>query len=171
MKSTFDFARLGVLALASIFSLTTGREAMHRMLSGGVLTMKWIFQTGAIALACLAFTVAAQDWYHDREQRFRDEHWRSHVFEQVRSDLDHIGSARRAAERERRRLEKTKQELTDLQAKLDQGRYDEGELNDVIDSLAKSANDERLSPRDRDVLHDDTNRLREYREHHEHWAR
>jgi hypothetical protein len=28
-----------------------------------------------------------------------------------------------------------------------------------------------LSPRDRDVLADDLNRLRDYREHHEHWNR
>ena len=132
--------------------------------------MKRILGAGATLLTCFTLSVAAQDWYHERDARFRDEHWRAHVFEQVRSDLDHIGSARQAAERERARLEKTQQELTDLQAKLDHNRYDEGELNDVIDSLTKSANDERLSPRDRDVLHDDTNRLRDYREHHEHWA-
>jgi len=37
--------------------------------------------------------------------------------------------------------------------------------------MRKSANDQRLSPRDRDVLHDDLNRLVEYRDHHERWAR
>lgn len=133
--------------------------------------MRWTVGVGTILLAAFGFTAAAQDWYHDRDERFRDEHWRAHVFEHVRTDLDHIGSAWRAAERERHRLERTREELADLQAKLDQGRYDGGELNDVIDSLTKSANDERLSPRDRDVLHDDTNRLMDYREHHDHWAR
>jgi hypothetical protein len=132
--------------------------------------VKRIFAAGAILSACFALNVAAQDWYHDREERFRDEHWRAHVFEHVKADLDHIGSARWAAGRERRRLERTDQELTDLQAKLDQGRFDQSELNDVIDSLTKSANDTRLSPRDRDVLHDDTERLRDYREHHDHWG-
>jgi hypothetical protein len=134
--------------------------------------MKWMFPAATVMLACFACSAVAQgDWYHERLERFRDEHWRNHIFEHVREDLDHIGSARWSAERERRRLDRTRQELADLQAKLEHGRYDEGELNDVIDSLVKSANDQRLSPRDRDVLHDDANRLRDYREHHEHWAR
>jgi hypothetical protein len=29
--------------------------------------------------------------------------------------------------------------------------------------------DNRMGPRDREVLRDDLDRLREYREHHEHW--
>ncbi len=132
--------------------------------------MKRVFAF-ALLLGCFGVSVLAQDWYHEREQRFRDEHWRAHLFEHVRQDLEHINSAAWAAPRERRRLDRTKQELTDLQAKLEGRRFDQGELNDVIDSITKSANDERLSPRDRDVLRDDDNRLRDYREHHEHWIR
>ena len=131
--------------------------------------MKQIFKAGLITLACFGLTAAAQDWYHDRANRFQDEHWRGHVFEHVREDLDHIGSAAWASGKERHRLERTKQELGDLQGKLQSNRYDQGELNDVIDSLQKSANDNRLAPRDRDVLGDDLNRLRDYREHHDHW--
>lgn len=119
--------------------------------------------------ACLGLTAAAQDWYHDRDSRFGDDQWRGHVFEHVRTDLDHIGSAIWASGKERTRLERTKQELGELQAKLENGRYDRGELNDVIDSITKSANDDRLAPRDREVLHDDLSRLRNYRDHHEHW--
>lgn len=134
--------------------------------------MKWTFAAATAMLACFGYSAVAQgDWYHEREERFRDEQWRHHIFAQVRGDLDHIGSAHWAAEREKRRLERTRQELSDLQAKLDAGHYDEGELNDVIDSITKSANDERLSPQDRNVLHDDEHRLRDYREHHEHWFR
>ena len=133
--------------------------------------MKRIMAVGTVLLASLAVNVFAQDWYHERDERFRGEQWRAHLLEQVRMDLDHIGSAWRAADRERRRLDRTKEELTDLQTKMDHGRYDGGELNDVIDSLTKSANDQRLSGRDRDVLHDDTNRLMDYREHHDHWNR
>ena len=131
--------------------------------------MKQIIRAGLIVLACFGLTAVAQDWYHDRDSRFRGEHWRGHLFEHVRVDLDHVGSAVWAAGRERARLERTKQELAELQGKLEHGRYDQGELNDVIDSMRKSANDERLSPRDREVLHDDLNRLRDYREHHDHW--
>jgi hypothetical protein len=133
--------------------------------------MKKTISAGLLVLACCALTATAQDWYRDREERFRGEQWRGHIFEHVRSDLDHVGSAIWASGKERRRLDRTKQELTELHNKLVQGRYDEHELDDVIDSVVKSANDERLAPRDRDVLHDDLNRLRDYREHHEHWGR
>jgi hypothetical protein len=133
--------------------------------------MKQVVTTGLIMLACFGWNAVAQDWYHDREARFRGEEWRGRVFEHVRVDLDHIGSAVWASGKERNRLQRTKQELAELQAKLEHGRYDEGELNDVIDSMKKSANDDRLSPRDRDVLGDDLNRLRDYREHHDRWNR
>jgi len=56
--------------------------------------------------------------------------------------------------------------LTDLQAKLDHSVWDNGHVNDVIDSLRKSANDDRLSERDRAVLNDDVNRLKEFQNQH-----
>ena len=130
--------------------------------------MKQILKVGFVVLACVGLA-AAQDWYRDRDSRYHGDQWRGHVFEQVRSDLDHIGSAVWASGKERARLDRTRQELGELQAKLEGGRYDQGELNDVIDSLKKSANDDRLAPRDREVLGDDLNRLRDYREHHDRW--
>jgi hypothetical protein len=84
----------------------------------------------------------------------------------VRTDLDHVWSAVRAADKERQRLERTKEELTKMQADLDQGRWDNGILNDVIDSIRKSSNDERLAPRDRQVLADDLTRLKEFQDNH-----
>ena len=132
--------------------------------------MKRILVTGMM-MAALAATVAAQDWYHQREERFRGEGWRAKVFLQVRSDLDHVWSVNRAADRERQRIQRTKEELTKMQADLDHGRWDNGLLNDVIDSLRKSSNDDRLSPRDRSVLADDVNRLKDYQDHHNHWPR
>ncbi len=129
--------------------------------------MKRFHMAGAL-MAVFALTAAAQDWYKEREDRFRGEQWRSHIFMHVRSDLEHVWSGR-AAERERTRLEKTEQELTKLQADLDQGRFDNGILNDVIDSVRKSSNDERLTPRDRAILADDVNRLKDYQDHHNHW--
>jgi hypothetical protein len=120
-----------------------------------------------VSVTSIAF---AQDWYHDRDERYYGDQWRPHVFSHVRQDLDHIWSARNASEKENRRLERTKEELAQMQADLDDGRFDNGLLNDVIDSLRKSANDERLSPRDRDVLHDDANRLHDYQRNHNHWT-
>ena len=123
--------------------------------------------TAGVLITALAMSAAAQDWYRDREQRFRGEGWRSHLFLHVRNDLEHVWSGR-AADRERQRLVRTEQELTQMQADLDQGRWDNGLLNDVIDSIRKSANDERLARRDRDVLADDLNRLKEFQDQHNH---
>ena len=127
--------------------------------------MNRIFTAGVI-LTALAFSAAAQDWYHDRDERFRGEAWRPHVFMYVRTDLEHVWSAVKASEQERTRLEKTKEELTKMQADLDQGRWDNGILNDVIDSTRKSSNDNRLSQRDRAVLADDVVRLKQFQDQH-----
>lgn len=126
--------------------------------------------TAMLILASVTSIAFAQDWYHDRDERYQGDQWRSQVFSHVGQDLDHIGSARNASEKENARLDKTKEELTKMQADLDQGRFDNGLLNDVIDSLKKSANDERLSPRDRAVLSDDVNRLHDYQLNHDHWT-
>jgi hypothetical protein len=75
----------------------------------------------------LSTCVQAQDWSHDRDARYTGDQWRSHVFLEVRTDLDHVWSAKHAADKERERLERTKQELTDLQAKLDHGEWDNGQ--------------------------------------------
>jgi hypothetical protein len=126
--------------------------------------------TAVLLLASTMSLANAQDWYHDREARYQGEQWRPQVFSQVRTDLDHIWSARGASEKENARLDRTKEELTKMQGDLDQGRFDNGILNDVIDSIRKSANDQRLSPRDRDVLNDDLARLHDYQVNHNHWT-
>lgn len=112
------------------------------------------------------------DWYHqDRDDRYRDDRWRSRLFWQVREDLEHVQSATFPFGRDQYRLTRTKQELNELQDKLAAGRYDERELDEVIGAMQRVVSDNRLSPRDRDVLNDDLHRLREYREHHEGWGR
>ncbi len=130
--------------------------------------MRQIFATGLL-VAALAAGMAAQDWYHDRDERFRGEAWRAHVFDNVRTDLEHVWSTYRASDRERVRLDKTKEELYKMQVDLNQGRFDNGLLNDVIDSIRKSSNDDRLASRDREVLADDVIRLKDYQNNHNHW--
>jgi hypothetical protein len=126
--------------------------------------------TAALTLAgLLTLSAGAQDWYHDRDQRFQGQQWKAQVFTEVRTDLDHVWSARNASEKENARLEKTKEELTKMQGDLDQGRFDNGILNDVIDSIRKSADDQRLAPRDRAVLSDDVARLKQYQDNYKHW--
>jgi hypothetical protein len=130
--------------------------------------MKRNITAGLILAAFVTLSGAAQDWYHERDTRYQGQQWRPQVFTEVRSDLDHVWSGA-ASEKEDTRLQKTKEELTKMQADLDQGRFDNGILNDVIDSITKSANDQRLAPRDRAVLEDDVNRLKDYQVNHNHW--
>src|SRR5437660_637396 len=112
------------------------------------------------------------DWYHrDRDDRYRDDRWRNRMFWQVREDLEHVQTATFPFGRDQYRLQRTKQELNELQDKLARGFYDQRELDEVIGALQRVVADNRLSPRDRDVLNDDLRRLREYREHHEGWGR
>ena len=123
--------------------------------------------TAGILMAAMVVSAAAQDWYHDRDERYRGEGWRARLFLHVRADLEHVWS-NRAADRERQRLARTEEELTQMQGDLDQGRWDNGLLNDVIDSVRKSSNDERLSARDRNILADDVRRLKEFQDQHNH---
>jgi hypothetical protein len=132
---------------------------------------KQLAKASLVLLSFVRLGFAGQDWYHEREGYFRGEGWHAHVFARVRDDLDHIYTAGAASEKERHRLERTKEELTGLQAKLDQGAWDNGIVNDVIDSLRKSANDDRLGPQDRQVLADDAARIHEFQRNHNRWMR
>ena len=126
-----------------------------------------LFTSSVAILTIFALSAAAQDWYREREERFHGDQWRPHLFAHVRTDLEHIWSGR-ATDKERARLARTEDELTKMQADLDHGRWDNGLLNDVIDSIGKSSNDERLPRRDRDVLTDDLRRLKEFQDQHNH---
>lgn len=128
---------------------------------------KQLFRASLVLLAAVG-CLFSQDWRHDRDQYYRG-NWHGHVFTQVRGDLDHIYSAGAAADRERHRLERTRDQLTALQAKLDRGEWDNATVNDVIDSLRKSANDERLAPQDRQILADDAARIHDFQAHHNEW--
>ena len=106
-------------------------------------------------------------YYREREDSFRGQNWRGRFFDRVRQDIEHAESATFPFGKDQWRLERTKQELNELQGKLSAGRYDERELDEVIDAMQRVLQDNRLSGRDRDVLSDDLRRLREFREHHE----
>jgi hypothetical protein len=109
-----------------------------------------------------------EDVYHrDRDDWYRGQNWRGQLFERVRQDLDHVQSATFPSGGDRFRLASTRQELDELQSKLAAGHYDEQELDDVIRALQRVVQDNRMTARDRDVLADDLNRLRDFRARHE----
>jgi hypothetical protein len=123
------------------------------------------FLTSGVILVAFGVSAAVQDWYQQRE--ISEDQWRLHLFVHVREDLDHVWTGL-AKDKELERLKKTEDELTKMQADLDETRWDNGLLNDVIDSIAKSSNDDRLKARDRTVLADDVRRLKAFQDQHNH---
>ena len=140
--------------------------------------MKRNLFTGMACSGLLLFSLTAgqalaqyhddDSWHHTREGFFTGDNWRMHLFERVRTDLDHVQSVAFAGSDEYR-IAQTKQEVADLQGKLIEGRYDQPELDQVVAGLERVLADNRLSPRDRDMLSDDLSRVRDYRAHHEDW--
>ena len=130
-----------------------------------------------LALAGLSFTPAlmAQDrddaYHNDRDAYFHGESWHARLFERVRDDVRHVQDVTWPGGGDQYRLARTMQELSELQGKMAQRVYDEHELDDVIGALSRVVSDNRMAPRDRDILNDDLARLREFREHHEDWYR
>jgi hypothetical protein len=110
-------------------------------------------------------------YHHDRDDWYRGPDWRQRFFEHIREDVDHVRSKTFPFGGDQYRLANTIQQLNELQDKLARGRYDERELSDVIEALGRVVRDNRLSPRDRDVLSDDLNRMRDFRSRRGDWDR
>jgi hypothetical protein len=106
-------------------------------------------------------------FYRDRDDSFRGDRWRASFFQRVRQDLDHATSGAFPFTGDRARLARTQMELDELQRKLSAGFYDERELDEVIGSLQVVMQANRLDRRDRTILTDDLNRMRDFRVRHD----
>ncbi|HLW77292.1 MAG TPA: hypothetical protein VKS01_09900 [Bryobacteraceae bacterium] len=102
-------------------------------------------------------------FYRDRDEAFRGD-WHARLFERVRQDLDHAQAGTFPIGTDEFRLVRTKQELNQLQSAWTSGNFDRHDLDDVINAMQRVVADNRLSGRDRDMLNDDLNRLREFRD-------
>jgi hypothetical protein len=103
--------------------------------------------------------------YH---QAARDDNWwRGRLFQHVRDDLNHVQAVTSPFSADEYRLTQVKNELNELQTKLIEKRYDQPELDDVISAMERVVNDNRLTSADRDMLKEDLDRLRQFRDHHE----
>jgi hypothetical protein len=109
-------------------------------------------------------------FYRDRGDWFRRDNWRGQLFQRVRDDVDHVRGIAFARGGDQYRLANVLQQLDELQGKLAAGRYDERELDDVIGALRQVVRDNRLLPRDRDVLNDDVSRLQDFRARHDEYG-
>lgn len=102
-------------------------------------------------------------FYRDRDDVYRGD-WHGRFFERVRMDLEHVQSVTFPIGGDQYRLARTKQELNELQSSWTNGSYNRRSLDDVINAMTRVLADNRLSGRDRDVLGDDLNRLRDFRD-------
>ena len=121
-----------------------------------------VARIGLFIFACWTLCVTAQ------KSPSSQEHWRNRPFEFIESELGQLRSLRWIGGSDQFRIDRTTHELTDLQKKLDNGRYNWAELEDIIDSLSRLAKNNLVSANDRDVLQDAVNRLKDYRQHREH---
>jgi hypothetical protein len=87
----------------------------------------------------------------------------------VKEDVEHVRATTWPGGGDQYRLERTVDQLNLLQGNLVNHVYDERDLDDVIGVLSRVVSDNRMGPRDRDILSDDLARLREYRQHHADW--
>jgi hypothetical protein len=107
------------------------------------------------------------DAYHrDRDQYFRGEDWQRRLFDRVREDLNHVQRESFPEGGDRYRLASAFRELDELQRKLTQGIYDQREVDDVIVTLRDVIQDNRLRRPDREMLANDLERVRDFRNRH-----
>ena len=109
-------------------------------------------------------------YYNDRDAFFRGNNGRAMLFQRVREDLDHATSGAFPFTGDRARLDRTRMELDELQQKLGRGFYDERELDETTAALQAVVEGNRLAPRDRAMLTDDLNRLRDFRARHDEYG-
>jgi hypothetical protein len=108
------------------------------------------------------------DAYHnDRDAFFRGNNGRAMLFQRVREDLDHATSGAFPFTGDRARLDRTRMELDELQQKLARGFYDERQLDETTAALQAVVEGNRLAPRDRAILTDDLDRMRDFRARHD----
>jgi hypothetical protein len=104
-------------------------------------------------------------FHRGREDAFRRDDWRMHLFARIREDLDYVRKITLPFGRDGYRLERATEELDQLQKLQARGRYDPRELDDVVNALRRVVSDNRLSSMDREALKDDLKRLQDFRAH------
>ena len=107
-----------------------------------------------------------ESFYRGREEAFRRDDWRLHLFARIREDLHYVGNISAPFGSDHYRIARAEEELDQLQQLQARGRYDLRELDDVVRALRKVVSDNRLSSRDREALRDDLKHLLDFRAHY-----
>lgn len=120
------------------------------------LLMKSLAVVGLLAIGATANAQDGRYGYGDVRGR--------EPLDRVRADLDRAArDMYYLSGGERRRVNHARDEMGEFQRKWERGRFDKGELDDVIGSLQHVVDKNRLQPRDRDRLLSDLDHLREMR--------
>ena len=133
--------------------------------------MRRLILSACLLQALLAVTASAQvyggrgDRYDGRyENRGYGRGDGRDPLDRVVRDLDRAASGMRYLSRgEAKRINHALDEIREFQQKWARGRFDKGELNDVISGLQHVVDKNRLEFRDRDILLNDLGQLREFR--------
>ena len=96
----------------------------------------------------------------------RDRFWWREPLGRVRADIDRAErNLHYLPAEEFERFNAARREIGEFQRRWEEGRYDKGALDHVIENLNHVVEHGRLRPHDRDILSSDVGRLREMREH------
>lgn len=104
-----------------------------------------------------------RDSYQARDENF----WKGRLFDRIRDDIDRVQANTPTFSSDEFRLARVKQELGELQRDAAAGRFENKDLDDVMNALHKVVADNRMPERDRKLLSDDLDRLQDYQVHHE----
>ena len=106
-------------------------------------------------------------WRGDRDRDYRRDYGYNaqpySEIERVQGDLNRAMGFGYLSHGDRRTLEKAQDDLYDLQRQWSRGHYSNHELDEAIGRIQNVVNHGRLSYRERDLLQDDANRLRDLR--------
>jgi hypothetical protein len=128
--------------------------------------MKRLLLGAALAAGLVSFGI--QGFSQERRDEQRDEgYWRGRLFDRVRADIDQVQARTPVFSSDEFRLTRAKEQLNQLQRDAANGNFIDRDLDEVIGTLQRVVADNRMPERDRAMLTDDLNRLREVREHHE----
>lgn len=124
------------------------------------------FLLGA-ALASGLVTFGIQGFAQERGEERGENYWKGRLFDRVREDIDQVQARTPTFSSEEFRLARAKEQLSKLQKDASTGNVTDRDLDEVVGTIQRVVADNRMPERDRAMLTDDLNRLREFREHHE----
>lgn len=136
--------------------------------------MKLFVQTGLLGLAALlgASGVSAQvydrnePYYRNNEPYYRNSdrgNYSGSIIDQVQADLSRAAAYSYTDNHERGHFNQAQQALQDFQNRWARGRFDKGPLDRAATSLQHLVNSDQLDERDRSILANDLNALRQFR--------